>query len=400
MENNQAITYSRNQNDPNNPKKEDSQIQIHQNPPQESKENLQEEKNVAVGIVQVTTLLANQQLTIGELQNLNLNIKITNFLQLLGGYNKLKIICHLEKCVACCRSGRSHQVIGINDQGEENLIMTASQEALQCDTSGYMLVYKTNNVIIGTLGYQLNPTCFCGCICKCSCCECKGGCCEKKGCCADCCQCCQCCTDCCQNGGCCRGGCCTEQGCCCCCEDGCCIGGCCTFCNCCCFEGGCCNDPCCPKGCCPCPDYQKILLDVRFLNTMEEALNMQAGLYVSTLYSPVDICGCFKKNISYKKCGERFGLDNKCFACNSLDLAILDLSNNQQVGNAHQNKSCIGDVESYDVDLPKGAFPLEKLLIISEIFMFVFLKFDDIGSDQMIITKKRKIFPGLNPDYS
>ena len=103
MENNQAITYSRNQNDPNNPKKEDSQIQIHQNPPQESKENLQEEKNVAVGIVQVTTLLANQQLTIGELQNLNLNIKITNFLQLLGGYNKLKIVCHLEKCVACCR---------------------------------------------------------------------------------------------------------------------------------------------------------------------------------------------------------------------------------------------------------------------------------------------------------
>ena len=114
---------------------------------------------------------------------------------------------------------------------------------------------------------------------------------------------------------------------------------------------------------------------------------------MSTLYSPVDICGCFKQNISYKKCGERFGLDNKCFACNSLDLALLDLSNNQQVGNVHQNKSsCIGPVESYDVDLPKDAFPLEKLLIISEIFMFVFLKWDEIANDEMIITKKRKIF--------
>ena len=133
---------------------------------------------------------------------------------------------------------------------------------------------------------------------------------------------------------------------------------------------------------------------------MEEALNMQAGLYVSTLYSPINCCGCTPQHIGYKKCGERFGLDKKCFACNSVDLAILDLSNNQQVGNAHQNKSCIGPVESYDVDLPKDAFPLEKLLIISEIFMFVFLKFDDIGSDQMIITKKRKIFPGLNPDFS
>ena len=276
--------------------------------------------------------------------------------------------------------------------------MTASQEALQCVTSGYMLVYKTNNVIIGSLGYQSNLACPCGCsCCGCSCCCCDG-CCKSKCCCSDCCQCCLCCNDCCQNGGCFRGGCCTEKACCCCCEDGCCIGGCCTFCNCCCFEGGCCNDPCCPKGCCPCPDYQKILLDVRFLNTLEEALNMQAGLYVSTLYSPVDICG-FQQNIGYKKCGERFGLDYKCFACDSLDLAILDLSNNQQVGNVHQNKSCCSDVESYDVDLPKDAFPLEKLLIISEIFMFVFLQFDDMGGDEMIITRKRKIFPGLNPNY-
>ena len=139
---------------------------------------------------------------------------------------------------------------------------------------------------------------------------------------------------------------------------------------------------------------------MRFLNTIEEALNIQAGLYVSTLYSPINCCGCTPQHIGYKKCGERFGLDKKCFACNSVDLAILDLAKNEQVGNAHQNKPCIGPVESYDVDLPKDAFPLEKLLIISEIFMFVFLKWDEGGNDQMILTGKRKSFPGLNPDFN
>ena len=52
------------------------------------------------------------------------------------------------------------------------------------------------------------------------------------------------------------------------------------FCNCCCFKGGCCTEPCCEKGCCGCPNYEKPLLDVRILNTLEEAFNMKAGLYV------------------------------------------------------------------------------------------------------------------------
>ena len=51
------------------------------------------------------------------------------------------------------------------------------------------------------------------------------------------------------------------------------------FCNCCCFKGGCCTEPCCEKGCCGCPNYEKPLLDVRILNTLEEAFNMKAGLY-------------------------------------------------------------------------------------------------------------------------
>ena len=128
---------------------------------------------------------------------------------------------------------------------------------------------------------------------------------------------------------------------------------------------------------------------------MEEALTKEAGLYVSTLYSPITICGCGPSYIGYKKCGERFALEQKCCKCISADLPIMDLVKKEQVGNAHQN-SC---VESYDVDLPKDAFPLEKLLIVSEIFMFVFLNWDDKGNDQMILTRKLKIFPGLNPDF-
>ena len=127
---------------------------------------------------------------------------------------------------------------------------------------------------------------------------------------------------------------------------------------------------------------------------MEEALTKEAGLYVSTLYSPKTICGYGPSYIGYKKCGERFALEQKCCTCNS-DLPIMDSIKKEQVGNSHQN----GGVESYDVDLPKDSFPLEKLLIVSEIFMLVFLNKDDKGNDQMILTRKRKVFPGLNPDF-
>ena len=36
--------------------------------------------------------------------------------------------------------------------------MTASQEQIECQSRGYMLVYRSfNNIIFGALGYQLNP---------------------------------------------------------------------------------------------------------------------------------------------------------------------------------------------------------------------------------------------------
>ena len=125
-----------------------------------------------MGVVTVTSLLAIQQLTLEEIQKLNLNIRIIKFLNLLGGYNKLRIVCHPQECLQCCPPPRSHEVIGINEKGEENIIMTASREQLQSDSFGYMLVYKSNNVIFGSLGYQYNHIHFdkCCCSCDCDCC--------------------------------------------------------------------------------------------------------------------------------------------------------------------------------------------------------------------------------------
>ena len=395
MEEGKITLYSRNQNNQNdiNPEQQD--------PIQGTNVEFQviEQQKIEVGVIMTGAILNLQQLNQQNIPTVELNIHIINFLQLLGGYNKLKILCNKESCVSCLRSARSHQIIGINDQGEEQLIMTASQEEIKLCSSGYMLVYKSNNVIFGTLGYQINPSndcCSCKCSCILGCCTgCCSGCCESQGC----CTCCTCCSNCCNNGGCFLGGCCNEQGCCCMCEDGCCIGGFCRCCDCCCFEGGCCKAPCCKNGCCPCPEYQKILLDVRLLNTMEEALSMQGGLYVSTLYHPVDCFGTCDSHIGYKKCGERFALNKKFCPCKEVGLGIMDLKKKEEVGKAFQHKTCLGDVQSYDVELPKDALPLEKLLIISEIFMFVFLNWDEGTNNEMIITKKRKIFPGLEPNF-
>ena len=97
--------------------------------------------------------------TLQQIQQMMLNIRTIKFLEILGGYNKIIIRCHVTNCVACfCRPARSHEVIGINANGEEHLLMTASQEQIKCDSYGYMLVYRAfNNAIIGALGYQNNP---------------------------------------------------------------------------------------------------------------------------------------------------------------------------------------------------------------------------------------------------
>ena len=349
--------------------------------------------------MKVETFQVNQMNYMSEMTPINvfdnsvLNIKQINFLQNLGNYNKIKILCDNQSCFNSCHSSKIYRVFGVNENEKECLLMTASQEEIQCDSKGYMLIYRANNIIFGTLGYQYNP--------KCTCCE---GCCEGSCCCFECicCKCtcclCTCCTNCCKGGGCCLGGCCA-QGCCCCCDDGCCIGGCCTFCNCCCFDGGCCKEPCCKNGCCPCPNFEKILLDIRFLNTFQEALNFDAGIYVSTIFTPFDCCGINPKYFGYKKCGERFGLENKCFPYCNAELNIIDLEKKETTGKVQQRKSFCFDVESFDVDFPESALPLEKLLIISEIFMYCCDKWDLGCRNNLIITKKRKIYPGLAPNF-
>ncbi len=320
-----------------------------------------------------------------------LNVKQINFLQNLGNYNKIRILCDNQSCFSPCHSSKIFSVLGINEKGEESLLMTAANEEVHCDSIGYMLVYRANNIIFGALGYQYNPICCeissgcsCGCDCTCTCCACCA---------------CDCCTNCCKGGGCCVGGCCTNQGCCCCCEDGCCLGGCCTCCNCCCFEGGCCKEPICKEGCFSCPNWEKILLDVRFLNTIEEALNKMAGLYVSTIYTPYDCCGICPKYFGYKKCGEKFAVENKCFPYCDTQLKIIDLEKKSNAGNVQQRKTFCCAPQSFDVDFPENALPLEKLLIISEIFMYSCINFDLKLKNQLIITRKRKMFPGLEPNF-
>ena len=368
----------------------DTRRELNQNdqksPSKDSKEEIKEDTRIKSGLNPINI----NKLSQNSFQNLN--IKIINFFQLLGGYNKLLIICHKTKCSFGYRPVRSFKVFGINSDGEDNLIMTASQEELYSNSYGYMLVYKSNNFILGTLGYQFNHKNNCNCF------KCCNDISLKKffGSCKNC-QCC--CNECDQNGGCCVGGCCTEQGCFCCCEDGCCIGGCCNFCSCCCFDGGCCKEPCCKDGCCPFPNYEKILLDVRLLNTMKEALNKDAGLYVTTLYAPIDYCGIILTDIGYKKCGERFALNCKCCPCNDAQLGITDLEKKKNVGLVKQEKICSFDVKSYEVNLPKYALPLEKLLIISEIFMFVYLHWDESTKDKLIVTRKKNVLPGLEPNF-
>ena len=323
---------------------------------------------------------------INLIDNSNLNIKKINFLQNLGNYNKVKILCDNQSCLDLFHSSRIYTVLGINEKGEENILMTASHEEVKCNSRGYMLVYKANDIIFGALGYQLNPIC-CNMTCCDDCCICR-------------CTCCLCCTNCCQGGGCCLGGCCTDQGCCCCCDEPCCVGGCCTFCNCCCFEGGCCKDPCFRNGCFACPNFEKILLDVRFLNSNQEALTINAGLYVSTLFTPYDCCGFSPKYFGYKKCGQKFAIENKCFPACDTNLNIIDLEKNEAVvGNVQQSKTFCCSPRIFDVDFPENALPLEKLLIISEIFMYACEHWDLGLRNDLIITKKRKHFPGLNPDF-
>ena len=128
---------------------------------------------------------------------------------------------------------------------------------------------------------------------------------------------------------------------------------------------------------------------------MEEALDINAGVYVGTLYEPFNCFGLFPSNIGYKKCGERFAIENKFCSFTNIELGIIDLKKKEKTGNIKQTKQFCGEIQAYEVDFPKDAFPLEKLLIISEIFMLVFLKWDVGRNNTMIITKKRKTLPGF-----
>lgn len=209
METDQIVVHKRNQHNNDIPENLKSTNQLVQNPQSKTKEELEKEEKV-IGVVATTAIMCvTQMVERNTTFDLNtLNIKIINFLRLLGGYSKIKILTNYKTCGSGCRDVRSYEVIGINSSSEENLIMTASQDELVCDSQGYMLIYKSNNnVIFGALGYQFNPysTCSCGpCNCDCSCKGCCANCCvptQTKCCCVELCEaCCFCCTHCCEGG--------------------------------------------------------------------------------------------------------------------------------------------------------------------------------------------------------
>ena len=65
-----------------------------------------------------------------------------------------------------------------------------------------------------------------------------------------------------------------------------------------------------------------------------------------------------------------------------------------------RSKNCGDSTLLFDVEFPTDALPLEKLMIISNIFMLVYLKEDKDRKDDLILTRKRKEFPGLPPNFS
>ena len=138
MESDHVMVFSQNNQEQNNPEQnnqeqnnqvQNNNIDIDIKPKEGSKEELTAQPNVIVGItaIEIKQLIIERTLTIEEIQQLSLNIRIIKFLEILGGYNKLIIRCKVNKCVSCCcRPSRTHEVFGINQNGEEILLMNVS----------------------------------------------------------------------------------------------------------------------------------------------------------------------------------------------------------------------------------------------------------------------------------
>lgn len=336
-------------------------------------------------------------------QNIQLNVQTTKILEKLNTMKSLEIVQELNPCVElfkmCTRNftvyplqkpvelqstAQNQEQTSKEEPQKKELgepLFIASQDGKTCCSLGYMLLYKLpDSTIFGSLGYLLiNDCCKCDC-CKCECCKCDF-----------CCSCCE--QKCCENGGCFLGGCCIYAGCCCCCPEPCCVGGCCKMCDCYCFEGGCCKEPCCEYGCCPCPDCVRLYLDVRFLNTMEEALDINGGLYVGTVNEPFSCCN---NKFGYHKVGERFELTS-CGCTNSLE--IFDNKKQACSGSIKWDVCRMSSKIEYEVNFPEDATAMEKLMILSSFFMFDYEASCSLKKEQKIYTRKYRNLQGIDANF-
>lgn len=156
---------------------------------------------------------------------------------------------------------------------------------------------------------------------------------------------------------------------------------------------GCCFAACCPPpicnckhGCyCPCLHLCDpfAYLDFRFVGTMEEALSLNQGYYVSTLIQPCSLPCC--TNVTYANVGGKYMVQmnmlspfTNCCPCTpwtcGVKLSIVDTKNgNAEVGTilAKTPLCPIMNInQNYEITFPQGANSMEKLMIINSVFMY------------------------------
>ena len=338
-------------------------------------------------------------------QNLNseLNIKTLNILGQIGNIKTLK--AYSEMNGSCFQKSKTIKFYEENDKQ----FFVAYQKKEESNTKGFMLLYEQDDKIFGSLGYQYSGGCYTksyieegdGCLCsfnsidigvsnnvdtsKCkrifSCCYNSNGKCECKN----------------------------------------------PFSSCCTCEGGCkCHNPfsgCCSKeniksgvksatneGCCcrfikylPCfsNSTDQIYLDVRFLNSYEDALNFKGGLYCGTIYLS---SGSYLDDqyYGYEKVGKKYKLQIPfgfcCFGNKNSDINIIENDNGQinikgtiKINNDNTNYY-------YEITFPDDSTPVEKIMIISTFLQYEY--FCNKTFDSLILSYNIYNSSGITNDYN
>lgn len=116
--------------------------------------------------------------------------------------------------------------------------------------------------------------------------------------------------------------------------------------------------------------------DLRFVDSEQDAKDKYGGTYVATVTSPIPCCFlsvlCSRPKFEYIHAGDRFQIQGPC--CNLLPchvhFIIIEKTTQNQVGEIDWNYPCIGGgIESFEIKFPGDATPIEKMMILSVVFM-------------------------------